>query len=72
MNCLGKQKKMAYNKESAGLSELKLTDFENEKSPLSLFSKRVPDHLITGGSEFSFGPFNTIENSSNCTFLIPR
>ena len=63
---------MAHNKQTPGVSELKLTDFEDDKSPLAIFSKKMPDNLITGGSEHSFGPFNSLEhNSSHCTFLVP-
>ena len=62
---------MAYNQENSGVSELKLSQFELENSPLAIFSKRTADNLIIGGSEHSFGPFNTIENSSNIVFLVP-
>ena len=39
---------------SAGLGELKISEFEKQNSPLSIFTTKKPDNYIEDGTEHIF------------------
>ena len=58
-------------KDASGLSELKVTDYEEGQNPLSLFTKRIDETYIEGGQEHKFKPFTPLDHSGNIMVLIP-
>ena len=46
--------KLLPQRDSSGLSEVKLRSQEEKQSPLSLFATPIPDKLITGCNEVFF------------------
>ena len=59
-------------RDSAGLGEVRLRPEEEDANPFNVFTKQIPDKIITGCKELNFPPFNSLlPDSTTVTYQCP-